>query len=82
MPGQSLVICDGFIWGWDWGWGWVLGFQLISTQVVRSDQSVLLHNFLISQDPSLISLRIALSIPHLHESEGDLQKWARIMEIL
>jgi hypothetical protein len=82
VPGQSLVICDGFIWGWDWGWGWVLGFQLISTQVVRSDQSVLLHNFLISQDPSLISLRIALSIPHLHESEGDLQKWARIMEIL
>jgi hypothetical protein len=46
------------------------------------DQSVFFHNFLISQDLSLVSLRIALSIPELHESEGDLQKWAIIMTML
>ena len=60
-----------------WGLGFfgVLGFQLIYLlKVVPSHQSVFLHNFLISQDPFLISLRIALSIPDLHESEGDLQK--------
>ena len=60
-------------------WGFSSSYLL---KVVPSDQSVFLHNFLISQDPFLISLRIALSIPELHESKGDLQKRARIMEIL
>jgi hypothetical protein len=58
------------------------GLRLFLLKEVPSDQSVYQHNFLISQDRSLISLRIALSIPELHESEGDLQKRARFMEIL
>ena len=83
MPGLFLVSCDGVYLGM--GLGLDVGFWGFSSyllKAVTSGQSVFLHNFLISQDPSLISLRIALSIPHLHESEGDLQKWARIMEIL
>ena len=58
------------------------GLRLFMLKVVQRGHSVFLHNFLISQDRSLIKLRIALSIPELHESEGDLQKRARIMEIL
>ena len=68
-------------WGWVWGSGWVFSSSYL-LKVVRSDQSVFLHNFLNSQDLSLITLRIALSIPDLHESEGDLQKRARIMEMV
>jgi len=71
----------GFIWGRGWGLG--LGFSSsYLIKVVSSDQSVFLHNFLISQDGSLIKSRIALSIPELHESEGDLQKHTRITAIL
>ena len=74
----------GWVRGWIGGWvgGWVLGFSLHLLKVVPSNQSVILHNFLISQDLSLISLRIALSIPELHESEGDLQKGARFLGII
>ena len=57
------------------------GLRVFLLKEVPSDQSVLLHYFLISQDRSLLELRIALSIPELHESEGDLQKRARFMEI-
>ncbi len=64
-----------------WGFG-VLGLKQFLLKVVPSGQSVFLHNFLISQDLSFIKWRIALSIPESYESEGDLQKWARIMEIL
>ena len=71
-------------WGFG-GWGF-LGFwgfrSAYLLKVVLSDQSVFLHNFLISQDLSLIIWRIALSIPDLHESEGDLQKLAKILEML
>ena len=59
-----------------------LSLRLLLLKVVPRGQSVFSHNFLISKHPSLISLRIALSIPELHESEGDLQKRARIMEML
>ena len=58
------------------------GLRLFMLKVVQRGHSVFLHNFLISQDLSLISSRIALSIPELHESEGDLKKRARIMEML
>ena len=74
----------GLVRGWIGGWvgGWVWGFSSHLLIEVPSNQSEFLHNFLISQDLSLISLRIALSIPELYESEGDLQKGARFLGIL
>ena len=87
MTEVFLVSCDGVLGlgrGWIGGWvgGWVWGFSSHLLNVVPCNQSVILHNFLISQHLSLISLRIALSIPELHESEGDLQKGARFLGIL
>ena len=58
------------------------GIRLFSLKGIPSDQSVFLHNFLISHDHSLISLRIALSIPEFYDSEGDLQKRASIIKML
>ncbi len=58
------------------------GLRLFLLKEVPNGHPVFLHNFLISQDRSLIKLRIALSIPDLYESEGDLQKRTRIMEML
>ena len=79
MTGVFLERYDGVYLGMGVGF-W--GLRLFLLKVVPRGQSVFLHNFLISQDLSLISLRIALSIPELHESEGDLQKRARILEIV
>ena len=79
MTGVFLERYDGVNLGLGVGF-W--GLRPFLQKVVPSGQSVFLHNFLISQDRSLIKLRIALSIPELHESEGDLQKRARFLEIL
>ena len=81
MTGVFLQRYDGVYLGFGVGVGF-WGLRLFLLKEVPSDQSVYQHNFLISQDLSLISLRIALSTPELHESEGDLQKRARFMEIL
>jgi hypothetical protein len=78
VTGVFLVSCDGAYLGKGLGvgfWGFISSNLL---NLVPSDKSVFVHNFLISQDLSLISLRIALSIPELHESKGDLQNGARI----
>ena len=79
MTGVFLERYDGVFLGLGVGF-W--GLSLFLLKIVSSGPSVFLHNFLISQDRSLINLRIALSIPELHESEGDLQKRARIMEMV
>ena len=82
MTGVFLVSCDGAYLGKGLGVGF-WGFSSSNLlKVVPNKQSVFMHNFLISPDLSLIILRIALSIPELHESEGDLQKRARIIEML
>ena len=77
MTEVFFASCDGAL-----GVGVFWGNGVICLKVVPSDQSEFLHNFLIPQDPSLITLRIALSIRELHESEGNLHKRARIMEML
>ena len=65
---MGLGLGDGF---------WGLSSYLL--KIVRTEKSVIFHNFLITQDLSLVSLRIVLSIPELHESEGDLHKGARFL---
>ena len=77
MAGVFLERYDGVYLGLGWSFG-VLGLKQFLLKVVPSGQSVFLHNFLISQDRSLIKLRIALSIPELHESEDDLQKTGEV----
>ncbi len=83
MTGVFLERYIGVYLGLGLGGGGVFwGYRLFLLKFVPSDQSLFLHNFLISQDQFLIKVRIALSIPELHESEGDLQKGLSIMEML